>query len=42
MKIKKAIDPIELDERIELNFKRLSDGDYYRIGEVFSPAGYSW
>ena len=36
------IDNNELDKRIELNFHRLSEGDYYRIGEVFSPASYSW
>ena len=41
MKTKKPIDQVELDKRIELNFHRLSEGDYYRIGEIFSPASYS-
>ena len=36
------LDDNELDKRIELNFHRLAEGDYYRIGEVFSPASYSW
>lgn len=32
----------ELKERIELNYNRLADGDYYKIGQVFSPDGYDW
>lgn len=32
----------ELNERIELNFKRLKDSECYQIGKVFSPAGYEW
>lgn len=32
----------ELDTRIELNFHRLLDGDYYHIEQVFSPKDYQW
>ena len=32
----------ELNERIELNFRRLSDGAYYQIDDIFSPADYGW
>lgn len=34
--------PQELSERIALNFKRLSKGDYYQIENVFAPADYDW
>ena len=32
----------ELNTRIELNFRRLLDGDYYHIDQVFSPVDYDW
>ena len=32
----------ELNERMELNFRRLADDPYYQIGDVFSPPSYSW
>ncbi len=32
----------ELSKRIELNFNRLKNDEYYQIGGVFSPAGYDW
>ncbi len=32
----------ELDERIELNYRRLRDDPYYGIGEIFSPLDYGW
>ena len=38
----KAIDEKELDTRIELNFKRLAEDDYYKIHNVFSPSDYKW
>lgn len=36
------IDRRELKERVERNFKRFTDDEYYRIGGVFSPAEYDW
>lgn len=32
----------ELDERIDLNFRRLADDPYYGIDQVFTPIDYSW
>ena len=32
----------ELKRRIDLNYTRLAEGDYYRIEHVFSPASYDW
>lgn len=40
--MKQYIDKEELNERIRLNFVHLKNDSYYSIGEVFSPAGYSW
>jgi len=40
--MKKQLCPQELARRIELNFTRLSEGDYYQIGEIFAPAEYDW
>lgn len=37
-----AIDSSELDERIRLNLKRLSEYPYYRKEQIFSPADYDW
>ena len=36
------IDSNELDTRIDLNFKRLSEGDYYNFENIFSPSEYTW
>lgn len=36
------LDEIELASRIERNYRRLADGDYYQIENVFAPATYSW
>ncbi len=36
------IDKKELKDRIQLNYRRLADDEYYRIGGVFSPAEYDW
>ena len=36
------IDNTELEARIDLNFKRLSEGDYYSFENIFSPPKYSW
>ena len=36
------LDERELQDRIERNYKRLSDSSYYQIGEVFSPESYDW
>ncbi len=38
----KNIDNSELEKRISLNAQRLSNGDYYKIDEVFSPSDYDW
>lgn len=38
----KPIDHIELENRIELNFKRLSEDSYYQFEKVFSPETYTW
>lgn len=38
----KTIDPAELAQRIELNFKRLSEDGYYQFKNIFSPATYTW
>ncbi len=38
----KHIDESELNTRISLNFKRLSESSYYQIGEVFAPKEYDW
>ena len=40
--MKKQLCPQELARRIELNFTRLSEGDYYQIENVFAPAEYDW
>lgn len=32
----------ELEDRIKLNYRRLSTGDYYSIGEIFSAKDYDW
>lgn len=32
----------ELNERITLNFRRLSEGDYYHIDQIFAPMDYGW
>jgi hypothetical protein len=37
-----GIDPIELQTRIELNYQRLSEGDYYQFDKIFSPQSYTW
>ena len=36
------IDKNELNTRIELNCRRLAEGDYYHIDQVFAPADYDW
>lgn len=36
------IDKHELNTRIALNCRRLSEGDYYHIEQVFSPSDYEW
>lgn len=36
------IDEKELKTRVELNFKRLCEGSYYGINEIFSPPDYDW
>ena len=36
------IDKNELEMRIALNCRRLSEGDYYHIEQVFSPSDYEW
>lgn len=38
----KRIEDAELAERIERNFKRLSEGDYYQFEKIFSPQTYTW
>ena len=38
----KPIGNEELKTRIELNFDRLANGDYYSFEKIFSPASYSW
>lgn len=40
--MKLYINETELQTRIDLNYNRLHDGDYYKIGEVFSPEDYDW
>ncbi len=40
--MKFLIDRGELMRRIELNYRRLDEDEYYRIGGVFSPASYDW
>lgn len=36
------LDKKELDTRIELNLRRLSEGDYYHIDQIFSSEDYEW
>ena len=36
------VDRQELEERIRLNYIRLSTGDYYSIEDIFSPKEYDW
>ena len=36
------LDEREWQERAELNYRRLSEGDYYQAENVFSPAEYTW
>lgn len=38
----KYISETELNDRINLNYKRLADSPYYQIGEVFSKDDYDW
>ncbi|MBQ7386783.1 MAG: hypothetical protein IJW03_01315 [Clostridia bacterium] len=38
----KIFDSQELNERIELNYKRLESDPYYQIGDVFAPDTYEW
>lgn len=40
--MKLPLDKRELKQRTELNYRRLADDEYYRIGRVFSPASYDW
>lgn len=40
--MKKLFDEIELAERIDLNAKRLEEGDYYRIDKVFDNHQARW
>ena len=40
--MKLPIDKRELKERTELNYRRFTDDEYYRIGGVFAPAEYDW
>lgn len=35
-----SIDEQELHTRIDLNYDRLANGDYYRIDQIFSPSDY--
>jgi hypothetical protein len=42
MGLLKMIDEFELKDRVELNFKRLSEGDYYSFEDIFSPETYTW
>ena len=42
MKTNRPIDSVELETRIDLNYKRLSEGDYYSFENIFAPAEYSW
>lgn len=36
------INETELQDRIALNYRRLSTGDYYSIDEIFAPEDYDW
>ena len=38
----KPLDKRELKQRTDLNYRRLAEDEYYRIGGVFSPAEYDW
>ncbi|MBR6739723.1 MAG: hypothetical protein IKM04_01440 [Clostridia bacterium] len=38
----KPIDDRELEIRIEFNFNRLAEGDYYSFENIFSPEDYTW
>ena len=40
--MKKFISESESKERIRLNYNRLSESDYYKIDELFSPSDYDW
>jgi len=40
--MKIELNELELQERIERNYRRFVDGAYYQIDEVFSPADYDW
>jgi len=42
MKLVKHIDAVELTSRVELNFKRLSEGEYYHVENIFPPEDYTW
>lgn len=40
--MKKQISKTELEKRINLNYNRLAESDYYKIDQVFSPYDYDW
>ena len=40
--MKKQISKTELEKRINLNYNRLAESDYYKIDQVFSPYNYDW
>lgn len=40
--MKTPLNQQELNTRIQLNYTRLSTGDYYRIGDIFSAPAYDW
>ena len=37
-----SVNENELKTRIDLNYQRLSTGEYYSIGDIFSPKDYDW
>ncbi len=42
MNMKIPVDRQEIIQRSELNYRRLDEDEYYRIGGVFSPLSYDW
>lgn len=40
--MKLPVDQKELAERIRLNFRRLCDGAYYQINDIYAPKDYDW
>lgn len=40
--MKAEINPVELQERIALNYTRLTQGDYYQFEQIFAPVDYEW